>query len=93
MRPSILALTASGYLASAHWAKWGGSPEAIAPPAETATSNSDNANGWTLKPTDAPGKAGAKVALDLLKRDTPNTWLNAKTCGWFADTMCKSTHP
>ncbi|KAK0653032.1 hypothetical protein B0T16DRAFT_455343 [Cercophora newfieldiana] len=94
MRPTILALAASSCLASAHLAKWGGYQGSVVEPTEPAGSNHDAANGWTPKPTDAPGNPSPGAVLDLFKRRslwkrqaTNNTWLNDKTCGWFPGTL------
>ncbi|KAK0619502.1 hypothetical protein B0T14DRAFT_496233 [Immersiella caudata] len=87
MRLTILASAALSCLASARLAIAGNQRGSVVE--ATGKSAPDAANGWTPKPTDAPGKSPSGVALDLLKRrdsedrKTTNTWLNDKTCGWY----------
>ncbi|GAB1314675.1 hypothetical protein MFIFM68171_04885 [Madurella fahalii] len=60
---------------------------------QTRASEPDGANGWTPKPTEAPFVGDGLDALELArrgeewirrKRQTENTWLNERTCGWRA---------
>lgn len=98
MRPSIALLAASGCLVDATWLRWTGDRDLVGrgsqPPRETGAAAVDMADGWTPKPTPAPGSiSGADAALELLqqRRATTNTWLDETTCGWFSGTSCKIT--
>ena len=88
MLPSFFVLAATGSLASAHWVKWRsrdplGRPDASRPPRETGSSQRRGADGWTPRPTSAPGGADRFRRHDAT---TSNSWLDDHTCGWVSGT-------
>lgn len=107
MRSSTILLSAaSSCLVQARWMRWTDNREAVGHIAQpTQASGVDESNGWTPKPTQAPGSLSASEAvLELLKRasssssssSSANTWENNQSCGWYAGISCKSpllVHP
>ena len=102
LQPLAIAAAASG-LSSAAWlaSPWDTRSGAITRPRETGRRPKGDAfAGWTPKPTAAPGTEDSSLAvMELLKRgrelderDNTNTWLNSKTCGYYAGTSCKLAH-
>jgi hypothetical protein len=94
---SLLALAALSCVANAGFVKqfWDLNGRDLAAPRETgAFFRADESQGWTPKPTAAPGGISeSEAVLELLKRGgdkrATNTFENAHTCGWYADQSCE----
>ncbi|KAI1075893.1 hypothetical protein F5B20DRAFT_369354 [Whalleya microplaca] len=72
---------------NAGWTRWSGERKPAWMPQETDYASSEGeAQGWTPKPTPAPGAMSeAEQVLEALqRRSTKTVWTNGKTCGWIS---------
>ncbi|KAK3941022.1 hypothetical protein QBC46DRAFT_432870 [Diplogelasinospora grovesii] len=95
MRCSILLLMTSTYVVNGAWVRWSNGRDLVGrawSPRETGMTSTPDDNGWTPKPTAAPGQPipDSKAVLELFRRKeakqkrTTNTWVDESTCGWFS---------
>lgn len=85
---AILTLVRAAYLQRPR------NPEAFWVAKQMAVSEQVDHVGWSPVPTPAPGVAkDNEIVLDVLKRQIATTsltgWVNAQTCGWYAEYVCK----
>lgn len=100
MRHSIPFLAATSSLVDASWVKLPGHRNLVGrgsfpPPRETGPLIADGSNGWTPKPTQAPGSVSESDAvLELLRvkraAKSSYSWEDDTTCGWTSGASCKS---
>lgn len=63
-------------------------------PRQTVYEEVLESDGWTPKPTPAPGPpCESDSVLSILKRETTNSWENDQTCGWTFRQSCQLSPP